>query len=236
MNYDHAVIAQTVAAGEWFQNIPQQAIEQLASSAHVKRYSANQFIYLIGEQTNHVYCLLSGRVRVSITSSDGQEFALTDLQPGAWFGEASLVGTKPRVQEIWAQDDSDVLLIASKAVIKVATAHPTVYKNLFISHVEQTRQMYLLLAGMLFYPLRSRLAGRLLSLMRKHGEISEQGVVLDMHMSQLDFARMSMGSRQRINKILRDWVKRGVIAKQGDKYVILDVDALRQELELDESD
>lgn len=236
MNYERADIAQIISEGEWFLNLPSPAIEQLASSAYVKRYSANQYLYLTGEQTNHVYYVLSGRVRVSISSSDGQEFVLTDLHPGTWFGEASLVGAKPSVQEVWVQDDSAVLLIASELMAKVAALYPTLYKNLFVSHVEQTRRMYRLLAGMLFYPLRSRLAGRLLSLMRKHGEISEQGVVLDMHMSQLDFARMSMGSRQRINKILRDWVKHDVLAKQGDKYVILDVDALSQELKLEERD
>jgi len=55
-----------------------------------------------------------------------------------------------------------------------------------------------------------------------------------MNMSQLDFARMSMGSRQRVNKIFRDWVKDGVLLKQGDKYIATNIELLKREIEAEE--
>ncbi|MEM7361205.1 MAG: Crp/Fnr family transcriptional regulator [Pseudomonadota bacterium] len=227
MKYDQDSIVAVISRADWFDDIPDDAIRLLASKSLVKTYAPDQFIYLVGERPKHIYCVLSGRVRVSVTSSMGQEFVLTDMHAESWLGEASLIGGKTRVLEAAVIEETDILLIPADVVMRVADQYPILYKNLFVEHMERTRQVYELLAGMLFYPLKSRLAGRLLDLAKKHGEPSSDGVELDMHMSQLDFARMSLGSRQRVNKIFRDWVKQDILLKQGDKYVIKDVEALR---------
>jgi CRP-like cAMP-binding protein len=236
MKYDRETVRSTLLEATWFKDLPEEAIEQLCSRAYVKTYAPNQYLYLIGEALGFVYCVMAGRVRMSVTSSIGQEFVLTDLHPYAWFGESSLVDQETNVQEAWVQEESDVLMIPSSVVVKVADKFPVLYRNLFLNHVKRTRGVYDLLTGMLFYPLKSRLAGRLLHLVKKHGEESGNGIELDMHMSQIDFARMSMGSRQRVNKIFRDWVKQGIMEKDGDKYVIKDVMALRREIDLEDDD
>jgi CRP-like cAMP-binding protein len=234
MKYSREKIAETVAQSDWFQDLPPEALEQLCAKAFVKTFNADQFLYLIGETCQSVYCIMSGRVRLSITSSIGQEFVLTDLHEGAWLGETSLIDGETRVSEAWALDSCEILTIPANTVKQVGENYPGMYKNLFFEHMRRTQRLYELMAGMLFYPLKSRLAGRLLNLAKKHGEVSADGVELDIHMSQLDFARMSMGSRQRVNKIFRDWVREGILLKQGDKYVIKDVIALRKETELED--
>lgn len=235
MKYDPDTLAGIIKRSGWFQDLPDAAIEQLKSKAFVKSYSPGQFLYLIGEPQEYVFCVLSGVVRVSVTSSMGQEFVLTDLHPESWMGEISLARGESRVTHAMVVEAADLLLIPAAVVKQTGDQHPILYKNLFLDHMERSRTIYELLAGLLFYPLRSRLAGRLLDLVSKHGEITPDGVELDMHMSQIDFARMSMGSRQRINKIFRDWVKLGVLEKHGDKYLIKDIPALQKELELEEA-
>lgn len=91
-----------------------------------------------------------------------------------------------------------------------------------------------LLAGMLFYRIKSRLAGRLLFLLKQHGQPHEDGISLDIKTSQVDFAQMSMGSRRQVNKTFREWVAQGVIAKQGDRYIIKNISALEVVLVLDQ--
>ncbi|MBT8114531.1 MAG: Crp/Fnr family transcriptional regulator [Arenicella sp.] len=233
MKFDRDTVTGVIRRSGWFQGLPEEAIEQLKAKAQVKSYEPGQFLYLVGERQLFVYCVLSGVVRVSVTSIMGQEFVLTDLRPESWMGEISLAEGESRVTEAMVVEAADLLQIPAAVVKQTGDKHPILYKNLFLDHMQRSRSIYELLAGMLFYPLRSRLAGRLLDLAEKHGEANAAGVELDVHMSQLDFARMSMGSRQRINKIFRDWVKLGVVEKQGDKYVIKDIPALQKELELE---
>ena len=232
MKFDRAAMTDVVKKSSWFDQLPDSAIAQLIAKAFIKTYDADQFLYLVGDSPEYLYCVRSGRIRISVSSSIGQEFVLTDFHSGDWLGELALTGGETRVTEAFALEKSEVLLISASSVNQVGSEYPILYKSLFYSHMQRTQDVYGLLAGILFYPLKSRLAGRLLELLNKHGAKSSQGIELDMHMSQLDFARMSMGSRQRVNKIFRDWVKDGIILKQGDKYVITDLEALRRETDL----
>ena len=55
-----------------------------------------------------------------------------------------------------------------------------------------------------------------------------------MHLSQSDFARLCLGSLQRINKIFREWIGRGVLKIQGDKYILCGIPSLEHEVNAQE--
>ena len=46
------------------------------------------------------------------------------------------------------------------------------------------------------------------------------GLTLDVRLSEIDFARMSMGSRQRVNTSFREWMYDSVIGKCRDRHII----------------
>ena len=39
-----------------------------------------------------------------------------------------------------------------------------------------------------------------------------------------------LGSRQRVNKIFREWIEEDILALQGDYYVIYDLNRLKTEI------
>jgi len=63
---------------------------------------------------------------------------------------------------------------------------------------------------MLFYFLKARLAGRILWLAENNGVPHPDGVPLNTKLSQMDLARMTMGSRLPVNKTLREWTVEGI--------------------------
>lgn len=69
--------------------------------------------------------------------------------------------------------------------------------------------------------------------MAEHGHEVDGGIELDINLSQNDFARLCMGSRQRINKIFREWNEAGTVAFESDHYIIKDLAALQKEIQLD---
>ena len=60
-------------------------------SAQVKHLAAQQYLCRGGENTTSIYCISSGRLRVSITSQSGQEFALNDFSPQYCLGSLQRV-------------------------------------------------------------------------------------------------------------------------------------------------
>lgn len=224
-------IKSLIAKSRWFAELPTQAIDKLAASARCTRYQSGEFVFLVGDVMENILCVVSGKVRLSLISVEGQKFLVTDLENGQWLGESSLSQARLRVQEARAEEESILLSIPRRVVLATADEYPVLYKNILFSHLYRTQAVYELLAGMVFYPLKSRLAARLLILANKHGRETGEGIKLEVKMSQLEFAQMTMGSRQRVNKVLRDWVQRGILSKQKDYYVIIDKERLKAEVE-----
>jgi CRP-like cAMP-binding protein len=221
-----------VARCPWFDGLPEEALGTLADNASRRSIPVGAFIYQQGAPTTEILCVLEGRVRVSISSPNGHEFALWEREPETWLGEPCLVGDEGRVIDACVIDPVKALVISREVVLRVGEHWPLMYKNLFRYNHQMLRGMHELVSGILFYPLKARVAGRLLYLLNDHGETLEDGVLLDIKMSQNDFARLALGSRQRVNKIFRDWNARGLVETRGDYLLIKDVEVLRQEINL----
>lgn len=219
-----------IASSLWFEGAPDEILDTLASAATVNHLPANSFIWNAGQKTSEVYGVLSGRLRISLPSPMGQEFALVDWEKGAWLGEQVLGTDAPNMLDVRVLEPSDVLAIPRQVVVEVGDAWPAMYRNLYRSQWTNTRGMYEILSAVLFYPLRARVAGRVLQLLAEHGQRVEGGVLIDIKMSQNDFARLSMGSRQRVNRIFRDWDKQGLVETRDDHLLIRDVAGLEKEM------
>ena len=221
-----------IGAADWFTGLPDEALDELAAAAEFRQMPVNSFIYEQGLPSLEVICLLTGRARVSLSSPNGQEFALVDHEAGTWLGLPALVGDETRVIDARIIETSEVLAIPREAMLRIAGQHPLLYRNLFEHAMGILRDFHSLMGGILFYPLHARVAGRLLALAEDHGEPVDGGLLLDIKVSQNDFARLALGSRQRVNKIFRDWTARGIVESRQDHIFIPDLAALEQEIDL----
>lgn len=228
---DKRQLRQVIADASWFTGAPDEVLEKLVDAATVKHYKANSFVWTAGQTTSEIFALLSGRVGISSTSPMGQEFALIDWEPGAWLGEQVLAVEEPNMLEVRVLAPSDLLVIPRQVAVEVGEIWPTLYRNLFRASWINTRGLYEIVSAVLFYPLSARVAGRVLALIAEHGKRVDDGVLLNIKLSQNDFARLAMGSRQRVNRIFRDWDKQGLVETRGDYLLIKDVEGLQSEME-----
>jgi len=229
-------VTQIIARSPWFEGLPNEALERLVSAAKTRSYRKGSFLYNTGEKSGDIYCILTGRIRMLLSSSIGQEYAVRDLDPESWLGEQFLCGDNPTSLDAYVYQDTTVLQIPRRTVLEIAEQYPHVYRRLFEHTIKRTRGVFLLLQGMAFYPLKSRLAGWILELLEKHGQDTPQGKFLDINLSQNDLAQLSLGSRQRVNKILGEWRERGIIKLQDNGYLINDIVALQKEMEIQAPD
>jgi CRP-like cAMP-binding protein len=160
----------------------------------------------------------------------GHEFVLNDCEQGSWLGVPCVVNDHDRMIEARVTVASEIVVISRQAMLAAADTWPILYRNLLHHNVEDSRGLYLLLTGMAFYPLRARVAGRLLELGKEYGSELDGGVLLGSKFSQNEFARFAVGSRQRVNRIFREWEKNGVVEHRDDLLWIRDVQALEEEL------
>ncbi|MEY3251300.1 MAG: hypothetical protein RL227_273, partial [Pseudomonadota bacterium] len=79
-----------------------------------------------GDPGDAMYMLVSGRLRVSITSADGEERVVREITRGQVVGEMSLVTDEPRSATLLAMRDSVLARLARPAFDLLFRQHPAV--------------------------------------------------------------------------------------------------------------
>ncbi len=222
----------------WFKDLPIDAHEALADAAELRTLGNNSYLWQAGDQPSEIFCVVEGLVRLNIASSMGHEFTIIDMESGHWCNETALVNDDRRISNAQVKGEALLLALPNQAVIKVGEDYPQLYKAIFTDYTKRTTGLYELMEGMFFHPLKVRLAGRILYLIEHYdyGEEADGGTYFNVKLSQNDFARLSLGSRQRINKIFREWNEKGIVLMRSDRYFIPDMDALARETEQTDPD
>src|SRR5206468_7506746 len=78
-----------------------------------------------------------------------------------------------------------------------------------------------------FFDVPGRVARRLADLADAHGVEVEEGVMIDIALSQESLAQMVGATRESVNKALAMLKRRGLVARSGKRYYVRDVAQLR---------
>ena len=79
-----------------FSTFSDSQLAQLLSCVQHRSYPRNAFILRAGEETDALYIILSGRVKVLIPDEEGHEVILSVIGPHEFFGEMGLLDELPR--------------------------------------------------------------------------------------------------------------------------------------------
>ncbi len=81
----------------------------LAEQVELKKFSARQRIYKIGDPGGQAYVMVSGTVRITTIDEDHQEVVVDESQHGEFFGFASMLEETPHQTSAIAIEDSECL-------------------------------------------------------------------------------------------------------------------------------
>ena len=88
--------AQALQGVPFFANLHEDHAGELAGKLVPRRFGPNQVIFHLGDPGGLLYLISRGKVKISHTTSDGQEVVLAILGPGDFFGEMALLDDSPR--------------------------------------------------------------------------------------------------------------------------------------------
>ena len=219
-----------INSADWFKDLPQKAIEQIIMAAKSETFCQNKPLYLAGMQAKNIFGILSGKVEISISSYDGEEFSICTEEAGYWLGEFSLANDSPRILNVVTLVETTAVVIPKSVLNAIGEEFPVMYRNLFKSQTYRISQMYRLIGHMFFYPLESKLALIFLHLLEKNGTKQGNHILIETVISQSELGKRTLGSRQSINQILRRWSVEDIVIKTPIGYVVKDIEALKAKL------
>lgn len=210
-----------------FGDADDSTLDHLAERAIERTYKKGQLIFYQGDPAEALFVVIEGRIKVVVTSEEGDEMLLVTLGPGDVFGEIAVIDGEPRSASAETLEETKVLMLTRSTFLDTLRGSPEMTESLLRSLGSVLRRLTEQTADLVFLDLHGRVAKLLLGLAEKQHP-GEAGIELDVQMTQTDLASMVGGSRQSVNQILRSFERRGYLEVHGRKLVLKDPEALRR--------
>src|SRR5438270_12880305 len=97
-----------------FASFPEDQLRMLTTMVTRRSASRSTTIMAGGDATDSLYIVLSGRLKVMMSDSEGKEVILAILGPGEFFGEMGLIDDSPRSASVVAMESCELLSVAKR--------------------------------------------------------------------------------------------------------------------------
>src|SRR5207248_7927197 len=116
--------ARRLARGPRFADLSEDALRQRAQVAVPRSYEAGQVVFREGDPGDTCFVVRSGSARVTRRHPDGRVITLTELRPGAIFGELAMFGGETRSATVEVLEPMRALGILAADLRRLIMRHP----------------------------------------------------------------------------------------------------------------
>jgi len=196
------------------------ALDDLVRRLQVRSRPAGSVLVAQDEPGDALFVIGQGRVKVALFGENGRELTLSILQPGDFFGEMSLIDSRPRSANVVALDDTTVLALTRDGFRAHLAAHPQTALNIMAELTVRLRRADETIAQLALHDVESRLSRTLFRLAREDGEVSDGALILKKRPTQQDLANMVGSCRETISRTFTSMIKRGLLVPKGRALVL----------------
>ena len=208
----------------YFADLEPEAFEQLCRYAKHTTLKRGATIFSRGDQGTNLIAVISGTVKISISSPDGRNAILNLIGAGEIFGEIALLDGQPRTADATANSNCEIFTIDRREFIPFVRSQPTVAMKLIELLCGRLRWTSDQVEQVILQNLPGRLASALLRLSDKNKHAPEGRTI---SITQQEISEMVGMTRESINKQLRAWAARGWVRLEHGAIVVLKPDALQ---------
>ncbi|MBI3374622.1 MAG: cyclic nucleotide-binding domain-containing protein [Betaproteobacteria bacterium] len=171
-----------------------------------------------GEPTQSLFVIISGRVDVSVTNSEGKQVILAILRSGDYFGEMSLIDDEPRSADVVARGPCELLVLDRPEFRRCLEANFQLAMDITRRLVRRLRDADNRISSLALLDVYGRVAQLLL----REAELVDGLWMLPGSLSRVDIARMIGASREMVTRVLKDLQQRGCIELRGTTIILHD--------------
>jgi CRP/FNR family transcriptional regulator, cyclic AMP receptor protein len=208
-----------------FCELESEAIDQLCRYAKHATLKRGTTIFCRGDPGNSLYAVISGTVKMSISSPDGRSAIFNLVGPGEIFGEIAVLDGRARTADATANTNCEVFIIDRREFIPFVRSQPTLalkFIELLCGRLRWTSDQ---VEQIILQNLPGRLARALIRLSEKH---KTDPAAKTIAITQQEISEMVGMTRESINKQLRAWEEKNWVRLEHGAIVVLNADPLRQ--------
>jgi CRP/FNR family transcriptional regulator, cyclic AMP receptor protein len=206
-------------------DLNEDQLRDFERSCRWRRFAPDEQIVDQQADSNDVYFITRGRVRVVNFTYSGKEVALEDLNEGQYFGELAAIDGRPRSSSVVAIEDSDIAKMTPERFIAVMKMYPDVGLNVMRNLASIIRTSTERIVDLSTLGANSRVHGELLRQAALSSSDDNSAIIKPIPVHS-DMASRASTTRETAARVLSDLAKKGIVKREKDSLVICDVLAL----------
>jgi CRP/FNR family transcriptional regulator, cyclic AMP receptor protein len=194
------IVQQNIAA------IEDPVVRELATRGQTRSFPKNTVFINEGDRGDSLFIIISGRVKVYVSDSQGREMILDIHGPGQYVGEMALDG-RPRSASVMTLEATTCAMVTREALKAAVVANPDLAMSLIEELIDRARIATDTIKNLALMDVYGRVARLLLSLARER----DGKLVVPERLTQQDIADRVGASRDMISRIFKDLTTGGYV-------------------------
>jgi CRP/FNR family cyclic AMP-dependent transcriptional regulator len=219
-------VAQAIASATFLRDVGPDAAARLADMGMVRHYRKGTYLCHQGEPAPEVFFLIDGRIEVNSIAANGTRAYHATVDAPQFVGELGPLGDMPRTASLVALTDSEVWTAGADDFVDFLVTEVTAARAVIRALARQFQEQQAFVDDLLFLDLKGRVAKRLLQMATPDlDRLPDDGTVVP-EVTQADLASLCGGSRENVTRILKELERRGMVRRDGHRYVLKKVASL----------
>ncbi len=214
----------------FFTDLSEEEIQALSSATKRRTFRSGEVIFHRDDPGQVLYMIKEGKVKICIISPDGQEVSLTVFGKGEVFGEFALLDGLPRSADAVALEKVECYTLQRSDFQNAILNNPKIAILVLEALSKRLRNTNNMVEDLIFLDVYGRVAKKLLELADAHGVKTEEGVIIDVRLTQQELASMVGASRESVNKVLGYFTDKNFISTDKHRITIHRISDLKRRI------
>ena len=199
-----------------FSRLDDKALGNLEKAAIRRAYPKNTILISKGDQSDQLFVVLKGKLKVSITDASGKEIIMSLLGAGDYFGEMAMIDGESRSATIVTTQASEVMTISRDDFHRTLMSSPELMFELLKVLARKVRIATDKLESLAFEDVYGRLVKLLIQLAKPHEDVW----IVEDSLTHQEIANMIGSSREMVTRILKALTSGGYISVDRKRITI----------------
>ena len=202
-----------------FEGLDEDELKTIEGLCQKRNYPKNSILINEGDESNSLYIIESGKVKVFVSDTSGKEFVLNTMGPGSegYFGELALLDDERRSASVITVEKSLLAIIYKADFERILAEHPSISLKLLKNLTRKVRSLTDSIKSLAL----KDVYGRIKKLFDDLAVDEEGEMVVNERLTQQEIANRVGSSREMVARILKDLILGGYINNEHKKMKIL---------------
>lgn len=213
--------AQLLSAIDLFEHIPDAVLDEIASAATLKEFNKNAYLFHQGDAADQFCLLISGKVKLSQITEEGQQVILRYLSPGEAFAVIAVLSNIPYPVSASAVEQAVILCWGKQCMVDLMERYPRLAINSLSILANQIQEFQDRFRELATERVERRIARSLLRLAKQTGRKADHGVLIDFPLTRQDLAEMTGTTLYTVSRTLSQWERDGLVSSKREQVTLL---------------